>query len=217
MERKVLLLLSLAFLASLCNAQLDSFNDLSRDYGLVYEPRPSDALLRLKRATTDDDDQGTELCSAQQLSVVSERHFECNQKAESALNLALNSDKDFDVYATLCQVIRAKVGCINTIAPSCLKPDGVSRMKLNYLDKEAEKAKNSSSLGQAFINSCPELRNYQNELVQLVYGTSKCSYAQALDYKNTLDQCLNNTNTNFDRKLSLIVDFLQSAPQEERL
>ena len=144
-------------------------------------------------------------------------YTECNKKADSPVELALSSKKEFDVFAVFCQAIRSKVGCINTIAPSCLKPDGVSRMKLNYLDKEAEKAKNSSSLGQAFINSCPELRNYQNELVQLVYGTSKCSYAQALDYKNTLDQCLNNTNTNFDRKLSLIVDFLQSAPQEERL
>ena len=138
MERTFLLLLSLTFIATFCQAQLDSFNDLSRDYGLVYEPRPSDALVRLKRATGDDDDQGTELCSAQQLNAVVERHNECNQKAESTLKLALNSDKDF---ATLCQVIRAKVGCINTIAPSCSKPDRVTKMKINYLDKEAEKAK----------------------------------------------------------------------------
>ena len=58
MERTFLLLLSLKFIATFCQAQLDSFNDLSRDYGLVYEPRPSDALLRLKRASEDDDDQG---------------------------------------------------------------------------------------------------------------------------------------------------------------
>ena len=217
MERTFLLLLSLTFIATFCQAQLDSFNDLSRDYGLVYEPRPSDALLRLKRASGDDDDQGTELCSAQQLRVVAESHFECNQKAESTLKLALNSDKNFDVFATLCQVIQAKVGCINTIAPSCLKPDRVNIMKLNYLAEQAAKAKNSSSLGQYFIDSCPELRNYQNELVQIVYGSSKCSYAQALDYKNTLDLCQNNTSTNFDRKVNLVADFLQSAPKEERL
>ena len=211
MERKIWQLLILTLIGTIGEALSDPTDDK-----IKLEPRYSD-ILRLKRGTRGNDEEGADVCSSLQLNMLNKMYTECNKKADSPVELALNSKKEFDVFAVFCQAIGSKVGCINTIAPSCLKPDRVNIMKLNYLAEQAAKAKNSSSLGQYFIDSCPELRNYQNELVQIVYGSSKCSYAQALDYKNTLDLCQNNTSTNFDRKVNLVADFLQSAPKEERL
>jgi hypothetical protein len=87
------------------------------------------------------------------------------------------SGGDSDLTTVLCSVIRAKVKCITTYAPICLTPERVDVMRFNYLAEEVEKARNNSNfLGYSFINTCPELTNFQSEYILYGYGSNKCSY-----------------------------------------
>ncbi len=50
-------------------------------------------------------------------------------------------------------------------------------LRFNFLAQEVEKARNNSDfLGYGFINTCPELNNYQSEYVLYVFGSNKCTY-----------------------------------------
>ena len=210
MEREIWQLLIMTLIGTLGEALSDPTDDKINGYGLKLEPRYSD-ILRLKRGTRGNDEEGADVCSSQQLNMLNKMYTECNKKADSPMELALNSKKEFDVFAVFCQAIRSKVGCINTHWPACFKPDVVDQERRQYLDGEVEAAKNNSLLGQGFLNSCPELRNYLSELVQLSTGANKCSYSQLVDWVGLKDICLIGVRTSFDSQLMLIVDILQKS------
>jgi len=50
-------------------------------------------------------------------------------------------------------------------------------LRYNFLAQEVEKARNNSDfLGYGFINTCPELNNFQSEYVLYGFGSNKCTY-----------------------------------------
>jgi hypothetical protein len=54
------------------------------------------------------------------------KHNECDKKAELILNDAFSADDEVDISTLLCEHIRARLSCIDTHAPTCLKPNQVS-------------------------------------------------------------------------------------------
>ena len=130
------------------------------DFLLDAEVQPYDSLLRQRRQA-DNTKKGTDLCTEDQLKAVVAKIDACETKAEVILNNAFSSNNEADIFNVLCELIRAKLICLETHVPTCLKPDKVSIVRLNFLAKEAEKAQNSTFLGQNFIKTCPELNNFQ--------------------------------------------------------
>lgn len=95
-----------------------------------------------------------------------------------------------------------------TIGPECWSDQELTNVKYNVIKNHFRKANNDTSLGRAFIDSCPTLYKNENEMVKQVTGSSKCSFNQYESSRETLNLCQSDIIDRRDKAMA-ILDFSQ--------
>ena len=185
--------------------------------------RVSDYLkvnARYRRAFPDDDrdrKNRTNICDELKLKTVVDEHANCYRRAENGIVNKIATDNVQDLHRGLCTVVTEKVDCINSHAAKCLAPERVDLMRMNFLSTEISKSnRNDDMLGQAFINSCPVLRNYQTEFVQNTFGSNRCSYEQVYNLTESREDCKLDALLKKREKELVALDFLTNLDKDAK-
>lgn len=205
---KILLLFCLAYI---CNGTPLNSDVRVSDYLNVVN-------VRNRRAFNEEDEGArrnkTMLCDEVKLKSVVEEHASCYRKAEMSMvnKIASSSFRD-----SLCKVISDKVDCINLHAPKCLAPERVDLMRKNFLSMEISRSKsNKETLGQAFVNSCRVLSDYQADFVKATFGSDVCTYDQIYNLTDSREDCKVEALDKKQKREMIALDFLTNLDKESK-
>ncbi len=105
----------------------------------------------------------------------------------------------------VCKTIDAKIACYEENVPRCYDDAFLQRVKDNFLFDQVEGAHNrSEDLGDAFIQSCPVLREAEKRLVTIIFGHDECDGATAFKQRRDKQTCDREASQARDNKLQLL-------------
>lgn len=100
-----------------------------------------------------------------------------------------------ELWRIQCSNINNKIACINNLGLQCFNNQEMSNARTNFILRQFDLSFNYTQLfGDNFVQSCPIMRDNENNIVRAVSGANKCSFSGIKVDKNNGEACFQSAN-----------------------